>query len=276
MSVNVIELRNNFKKPHRLLTTTDNKILFLREWNPPTPSNAAILILHGITGYSELYDQPLATPLSKANFSVFGLDLRGHGLSDGKRGDYKSKERVIKDLCETISFLHKEYDQVIILGHSLGVLSSTIAINNCLGIIDGLVLLSAARKPREGVYKKMSVWLKLKILLSSIIFPSKPVARYYREGVSGLDDPLRNFNYTLRFLKIFDAKTSTFPEDLNIPTLVGIGDQDELFEVDSARAMYNEIPSKKKSFIVIEGAKHAEFPEGCWKDLIEWLRTNFK
>jgi len=275
MDIDVLKLRESFKEPYEIISTSDGKTLFLREWPPSETSSTAILIFHGITAYSAPY-QMIGEALSKIGYAVYGLDLRGHGLSEGIRGDYPSKERLIKDLGETISFLKEKHANLIILGHSLGVLTALIASNFYLDQINGLILLSAARTARPGIYKKISILKKLKILFSSIIKPEKPVISYYREGMTGLENPLFNFNYTLRFMKIFSATKLRFPEQLNIPTILGVGENDEIFTVDSARSLFDEIPSDNKKFIILPGAKHAEFPESSWKELITWLISNFK
>ncbi|GAH58853.1 unnamed protein product, partial [marine sediment metagenome] len=100
MDIQVSKLREDFTDKHYLITTSDNIILFLRAWEPPKKSNKAILILHGIAAYSGPYEI-MGKNLSKLDYTVFGLDLRGHGLSDGKRGDYPSRKRLIMDLTET-------------------------------------------------------------------------------------------------------------------------------------------------------------------------------
>lgn len=276
MNLQVNTLRNEFDDPHHLITTSDGKLLFLRTWEPKAgPKKTAILIFHGITAHSGPYEM-LAKPLSKEGYIIFGLDLRGHGLSDGIRGDYPSKERLVKDLCETIMFVKQKVPQVILLGHSLGVLSALTSINHCLRDVNGLILLSAAKTFRPGVYPKLSILAKLKILLSSIFFPNKPVISYYREGMQGTDDPLFNFNYTYRFMKIFRSGDLKIPEILNFPVFVGLGEHDELFTVEAGQALFNEIPCNDKEFLVIPGAKHAEFPEGSLDRLSVWLKEKFK
>ena len=50
-------------------------------------------------------------------------------------------------------------------------------------------------------------------------------------------DTLFNFRYTLRFLRMMDVKKLRLPSNLNIPVLVGVGDKDELFEVDKVRGL---------------------------------------
>ena len=273
--IDIKRYRQEFKDPHYFVSTSDNKILFIRAWIPQEETDIAILIFHGITAHSGPYAM-IGEALKKFGFAVYGLDLRGHGLSDGNRGDYPSKERFIEDIGEIISFIKKMHKRLLILGHSLGVMTAIYASNYFLEEIDGLIFLSGARTMRPGVYAKISIFKKLKILFSSLFKPSKPIISYQREGMTGLNDPLYNFKYTLRFMRIFNLSEVNFPEQLDIPVLLGVGENDELFTVESARSLFDEIPSENKKFIILPGAKHAEFPPDSWKELIEWLISTFK
>ncbi|MHA2002644.1 MAG: alpha/beta hydrolase [Candidatus Thorarchaeota archaeon] len=276
MTLDIIGLRKDYEKPHHLLVTSDGVTLFLRKWEPKTeePRRSAVLILHGLTAYSGPYTM-IAEPLSERGFTVYGLDLRGHGLSDGNRGDSPSEERFVKDLCETMAYVSEQHEKVVLIGHSLGILSSMFVMKHCLKYIGGSVLLSGGVSPRAGVAREISLAQKIKILLSSIVTPSKPVIKYEREGMVGLDDPLFNFRYTLRFMRMVRFENIEFPEKLDFPVFVGIGDSDELFSVDSCRELYERVPSDSKEFYVAEGAKHAEFPDGAWNPLIEWTDSKF-
>ncbi len=275
MGINVKKLREDFKEPYDLVTTSDGKILFLRKWESQSPSNKAILILHGITAYSGPYEM-FGNKISRTGFTAFGLDLRGHGLSDGIRGDYPSKERLINDLVETISYLKKKFSTLLLFGHSLGVLSALIAKMNSTEKIDGLILLSAGKTINPGVYKNPSVLQKLKILFSSIFFPSKPVIKYYREGILGLEDPLFNFNYTLRFMRLVSFQDLNLSEEIECPIILGVGEYDEIFSVESAQSLLDEIPCKDKKFFIMVGAKHAvEFTEEIFKEIKSWLVDKF-
>ena len=114
-------------------------MLFLRKWEPENKSKkTAILLFHGITAYSGPYEI-IVKPMVDIGFTVYGLDLRGHGLSDGNRGDSPSLERYVMDLCESISFVRQFHPKVAIFGHSLGVLSSLLALSNCRESIDGVL-----------------------------------------------------------------------------------------------------------------------------------------
>ncbi|MCK5238088.1 MAG: alpha/beta fold hydrolase [Candidatus Thorarchaeota archaeon] len=276
MSLDVVGLRDNFTEKHRTFKTSDGITLFLREWEPKDADakETAVLILHGITAHSGPYEF-IGGPLSKLGFTTFGLDLRGHGLSDGNRGDTPGLERFTKDLCEAVTYLKSDYSKIVILGHSLGVFQSALIMNSCLQNIAGAVLLSGARTMRSGILPSPSFSQKIKIALSSITSPSKPVIEYRREGMTGLDDPLFTFNYTLRFLRMVDLKGMVFPENFDLPVFVGVGEEDELFTVDAVRELFDEIPSGDKKFYIQPGARHAVFPERSFQPLMDWMNERF-
>lgn len=278
IELEVSKLRAQFEGSRYLINTSDGKILFLRAWEPSTPSKIAVLVFHGITAYSGVYDM-IGVPLSDAGYNVIGLDLRGHGLSDGKRGDYPNKERLLKDISETISFIKEKFPILILLGHSLGNLVALEALKQQIKDINGVIFMSVGKFIKPAAYPRMSFGQKLKTLFKIIFAYGKPVLKYYREGMVGLNDPLFNFQYTPRFLNILNAsrfiKKFKFTETYNFPVLVCIADGDEIFSVESAHAFYDEILCDNKEFNVIPNAKHAEYPEGSWTELIAWLNKNF-
>jgi len=289
----VAKMRAEFGGPHELVHTSDGKILFVRRWDAKTESPVSVLIFHGITAYSGPYGPMIADQLSGAGFNVFGMDLRGHGLSDGSRGDYPSPERLVKDLSETVALVKSKSKRLVVLGHSLGALSAIIAVNNIPQGIDGLVLVSAARRVKTGVYSKPSTGALLKTLLGVAILHGSPLIEYHREGMVGLDDPLFNFRYSSRFYSVMygvsalsaskmlssgliDSPSLKFKGKLGIPLLIGVGENDELFAVEYAKEFFQEIDCDDKELFVIPGARHAVFPKDAWGPLLAWLAKRFE
>ena len=272
-------LRQNFKEAHDQFTTTDGETLFLRRWNPdsilPAKKDIAVLIFHGITAHSGAYDMA-GRPISSGGYTTFGLDYRGHGLSDGNRGDSPNKERWIADLAESVKFIKSiGFSKVIILGHSLGVASAICATDAVPDEVSGLILLSGAYEGKKGLTKPPTFFQKTKILASSVFRPSYQVVEYYREGMTVSKDPLFNFRYTLRFLTMLDVKQLRLPANLNIPVLVGVGDKDELFDIDKVKEFYNAVPGNKKEFFVMKNATHARIPVESWEEIVVWLNKNY-
>ena len=288
----VPKLRSEFKEPHDTMTTSDGKTIFLRRWDAAGKSKATFLVFHGITAYSGPYGPILGFELARSGFTVYGMDLRGHGLSDGRRGDYPSSERLAKDLCEAIAFVKRDSTRLVVLGHSLGAISAIIATNHCPQGMDGLVLLSAGNRIRPGVYAQPRTTALVKMLFGVAFLRGTPVIEYRRSGMTGIDDPLFNFTYSARFMSAFygvgalsvasmmrsgnlDSPNLRFVSKLNIPLFLGVGESDELFSTESARALYDSVQAEDKEFAIIPGARHAVFPSGCWSQLIAWADRHF-
>ena len=272
-------LRQHFTGPHNEFKTSDGITLFLRRWDPdslsPLKKGVAVLIFHGFTAHSGAYNMA-GIPISAGGFTTFGLDYRGHGLSDGNRGDSPGKERWIADLAESVKYIRSlGYSKVVVLGHSLGVASAICATDAVPREISGLVLLSGAYEGRKGLNTPPSFFEKARILASAIFRPSYPAVEYYRKGMTVSRDSLFNFKYTFRYMTMLDVKQLRLPRDLNIPVLVGVGDEDELFEVDKVRDFYDSIPGNQKDFLVMKNTTHAHIPPESWEEVVGWLDKHF-
>ncbi len=271
------ELRNEFTGPHHLVSTADGATLFLRRWNPDCVQfkKIAILILHGITAYSGPYEMA-GIPFAENGYTTFGLDYRGHGLSSGNRGDTPGTERWITDMAETVAYIKElGFSEVVVLGHSLGVAAAFSVANAIPGEIAGLVLLSGAYEGREGLSKPPSFVEKARFFASAMLRPSYQSYQYNREGMTVSKDSLFNFRYTPRFLLMLDTKTLRLPADMNIPVLVGIGDEDELFSVEKVRELYDQIPGDRKEFLVMKNTTHAKIPRESWMQVVDWLNRTY-
>jgi alpha-beta hydrolase superfamily lysophospholipase len=92
-----------------------------RLWAAPDP-RATLLLVHGLGEHSGRYG-PLAEVLAAEGISVFSFDLRGHGLSEGPRGDVSAFPRYLEDLLVMEELLTGEVPGPLprfLLGHSLG------------------------------------------------------------------------------------------------------------------------------------------------------------
>jgi pimeloyl-ACP methyl ester carboxylesterase len=127
----------SFAHPRRLrywaLSQSDDapayeKILFksrdgltLFGWYAPGRNRAAIILVHGL-GSSGSTMEVYARPLVRAGYSVFLMDLRGHGSSDRATTTYGVAEAL--DVAGAVDYLHTRGDidphKIGILGVSLG------------------------------------------------------------------------------------------------------------------------------------------------------------
>lgn len=117
------------------LAASDGTRLFYRRWQTEPAPRAACLLVHGLSEHSGRYSH-LAQQLTHRRFSVWALDNRGHGRSEGKRGDCRNLDELVEDLHRLAEEVGREEPGIprLMVGHSLG----------------GLIALTyAARRPRE-------------------------------------------------------------------------------------------------------------------------------
>jgi acylglycerol lipase len=88
-------------------------------------------------------------------------------------------------------------------------------------------------------------------------------------------DPLTTYRYTVRFVTMLDVKSLRLQNTANIPVLVGAGDEDELFEVEKVKELYDLIPGDKKEFLVMKNTTHAKIPVESWNQIVEWLDRTY-
>ncbi|MBP5612073.1 MAG: alpha/beta hydrolase, partial [Bacteroidales bacterium] len=74
-------------------------------WHPDTEPQAIVLMEHGIGEHIGIY-QDWAARFCAQGFIFAGFDLRGHGLSSGKRGHVPGKAAVF-DINAIVKYLNE-------------------------------------------------------------------------------------------------------------------------------------------------------------------------
>lgn len=236
-------------------------------------STCAILLLHGFCEHSGRYND-FIKELKDKGFSVFAMDLRGHGKTISKKGNLQSIKKVISDVEIVVNYIKKNYhfNKVGIFGHSTGGLATCLytSLNN--DKVDFIVLSSPA------VYcpKKFKAIKYIPYKLLSFIYLKKK----QNESLSYNEKD----NYALQKFSIksigviFKEGVNLLNKVLNIecPTLLLCGKQDKLLnEPDNFVNFYSKLSNDKNKFIMYEDAKHRiVHNENCnerIKDITNWL-----
>lgn len=84
--------------------------------------NAVVIIYHGGGAYATPAYQWIAEKLQQNGISTYCFDLRGHGNSEGPRGDAPSAEAVFDDIKQTIAWMQSRHPnkKIYLVGHSSG------------------------------------------------------------------------------------------------------------------------------------------------------------
>jgi alpha-beta hydrolase superfamily lysophospholipase len=103
------------------LVSGDGSFLIGRLWKPAGNPHAVICIVHGIGEHSGRYDA-WAKRFCEQGFLVYAVDLRGHGLSEGRRGHIDHISNYLDDISSLIRLVKHSWDElpVFLYGHSMG------------------------------------------------------------------------------------------------------------------------------------------------------------
>lgn len=238
----------------------------------PTSFSTMLVFIHGTAAQSKLY-LPLADTLRHYGIATALLDLRGHGLSEGIRGDAKNTTALARDLKLFLDTLRAKYPgkKIVLGGHSLGA-------GACLKYLaffyerkslyrppDALVLMSGgfypnpnrvrASRSQQGAFARINP-LQSFLLIPDILLDLHPKAfeillpddSLVREAVS---KQLLTTHYALTFfLAAFPIDVIEAYQQVKFPTLLVIGKDDELLHIADAEYTLSRLPVKEKSLIV--------------------------
>ncbi|MCV9388348.1 alpha/beta hydrolase [Reichenbachiella ulvae] len=111
------------------IVSRDGTQLEGHEYLVPNPKGLVCLI-HGLGEHAGRYEH-VAQFFCEHQFSFFIIDLRGHGLSEGKKGHSPSYEALLDDVEELLMYTRAEYNDLpmFLYGHSLG---GNLVTNYCL------------------------------------------------------------------------------------------------------------------------------------------------
>ncbi|MFD1530828.1 alpha/beta fold hydrolase [Pseudonocardia aurantiaca] len=103
------------------LTGVRDVELFWQAWLPPEPPTGVLLLCHGLGEHSGRYGH-VVDALVPAGWAVYGLDLRGHGRSEGKRCHLVDYADWLADFDAFRRLAAARHDglPVFLLGHSMG------------------------------------------------------------------------------------------------------------------------------------------------------------
>jgi alpha-beta hydrolase superfamily lysophospholipase len=249
-------------------TGRDETDIFFQTWSKDEPAHGTILITHGLAEHSECY-HPLAKTLAENDWYVMGLDLRGHGRSEGKRGYVADFHDYVHDLADFVRVAKRQAkapkSPFVMFGHSMGGLITLLyLLESGQPTPDAVVLSSpclglAIQVPplKEKVAQFAEKWFP-KITLSNEI-KMEDLSRDPKMVESYPRDNLRQDKVSPA---LFMGMQRAFPyvfanaDKINVPTLVQIAGDDRLVSAEKTREFFPHLPNKKNQIIVYPDSYH--------------------
>lgn len=248
----------------------------------PEEIKAVLIFYHGGGAYCEAGYQHIGAGLSN-NYDILVLtpDIRGHGYSEGKRGDTPNVEQVYDDITVFINLMKDKFpDKKLYLGgHSSG---------------GGLVLNYSSWKKRHEVngYLFLSPQLGFRSNTQKIEnnFVSVKEDLFVSNSMSGTEGNTYAvfFNYPSNVLDstrniesiTVNMANAITPQDpikqikkIDVSAAVWIGSEDEVFDADKVISIFNR-KNQEVYTEVINGEKHLSILINASEYIGVWLQRD--
>jgi alpha-beta hydrolase superfamily lysophospholipase len=233
--------------------------LNVNQVSPERDNGKAVLCIHGFCCDSRIFGYA-SQLLALAGYKVYSLDLPGHGMSDGQRGDLDF-DRCLQSIDYVVSEIKKNSSEVYVVAHSMGCTFALWYAHRFKGSVNGLVLLTPyVRIP--GIKRsdaEPSPMAFLYLMLGRLFSPKKQVdirkvlpgyARIGGSQYARMADIIKvNFDYTFRYLIDIVAQRNGKLEklsDVDVPVLILYGLQDRNVYPHVSEAFFKMLKSEDK------------------------------
>ena len=243
--------------------------LYYRWWRPDGDARGHVVLAHGYAEHSGRYGH-VAEALTDGGFSVWALDHRGHGQSEGERANIESVAAAVGDLDEFVDTVRKEVPEgpLFLVGHSMGGLIATAYAQDHQDRLAGLALSG----PLVHVAPELVALADLEEIpdlgLADAVSTDPAVVQAYKDDpLNYLGPPPRDF---LRAAGQVDSVRARFGE-LTLPLLVMHGSGDLLVNPQALRDLVAGVASPDLTARLWPGLWHEIFNEPQRDQVIGFL-----
>ncbi len=277
-------MTENVQEHHGYLEGLGRLRIHYRTWEVARPV-AGLIIVHGLGEHISRYEE-FAGAMAGYRISSFGFDLRGHGMSEGRRGHIGSFNVMLQDLDRFRREVQGLLDMscpLFIFGHSMGGLIVTRYLEEydadlAGGIIMSPWLATAMETPRW----KVTLATTLNRLLPALPFRTGLNADLLShdpgEVTQYRDDPLVHDHITPRFFtetSIAMGLALQRSDRLNVPLLFLLAGADGLVDTDKAVGFARSLQAPDVTLRVIPDAYHELLHEperpARYAEIREWI-----
>ena len=272
-----------------LLSGTNGIKIFYRHY-PTEVERARLVIVHGLGEHSGRYANVVEAMLS-LGVSVWALDHRGHGQSDGKRGHILNFSQYLSDLHLMVKRVREGLPaerKCFLLGHSMGGLIVLLFNQRFPDLTEGVIVSS----PALGMVFDVPRTKKILGLLMSYIWPSLTMSNeldvtkisHDPEVINAYsNDPLVHDRVSARFFTEFLSAMESAHQNaiaIRVPILMQVAGDDYLVNADSSIRFFEKLDIKDKTLRLYNGMYHEIYNEtGDEKqralgDLHDWLERH--
>lgn len=275
-------MRDTLRPPGKMLALPDGCRLFVRDDAPSGPRRGSLLLMHGLGEHAGRHAQ-VARFFTTRGFAVRRYDHRGHGHSDGARGDVPDSGTLLADAQAVLDDWQLTPDEglPILLGHSMGgLLAARFAVERRTAL-SALVLSSPALGLRLGSGQRLLLKV-MQAVAPGLTLPNGLPARFLSHDAAVvhayLADPLVHDRISARLLGAMLEAIEVAQQgaaSLEVPTLLLVSGDDKLVDPAGSEAFFRRLPAGKAVQHVYPRLYHELFNEiesaPVFADLEHWL-----
>lgn len=264
------------------VSAADGTMLYVTDYMlPPGQARGSVVLMHGLGEHSGRY-RHLAGFFNERGLSVRAYDHRGHGRSQGKRGDVINGDPMLQDAQIVIDDFSTRYTEPpFLFGHSMGGLFAARFALARLSPLRGLILSSPALALRLSPVQAKLLKI-LHRLAPSLGVPNGVSPQFLSHDAKVIAaykaDPLVHGRISARLLSSMLASIAycqSHAGSLAIPALMLVAGDDRLLDADGSRQFFAHTPPGLAELHVYDGMYHEIFNEldaqRPLDDLKSWL-----
>ncbi len=260
----------------RDIFSADGTRLSLQTWSPQdTSSRGTVLVVPGYADHAGRWRQ-LAHGFAEGGLTTAAVDLRGHGLSDGRRGFAKSVDEYHADITAALAQLD---GPVVLLAHSFGALLALDFVSQRAPSINALAVTNPflALAMQTPAWK---VWLgrALSQALPQVTLPSGVPPAFMSRDPEIVDsyarDPLVFTTATAGWFGVAETTQTRVRQlsSVDLPLFYIYSDADPLASPAANCALAEQLTSPDKRVLIRQGELHEVLNELNRAELHETVR----
>ncbi len=268
------------------LTMQDGTRLHVVDYYPASPAARSVVILHGLGEHAGRY-RHVAAFFTARGYAVRTYDHRGHGRSDGRRGDVPGDDTLLDDahavMADWLAQPGTPSSAPLLLGHSMGGLFAARFATVARVSLSGLVLSSPALALPLNAAQKLLL-ATLTALAPGLAVSNGLKLRYLSHDAAVIDaykaDPLVHGKISARLLNAMLAAIAGAQQQagsLAIPVLLLVSGQDQLVDAQGSRDFHSRLKPSQSRLIEYPSLYHELFNEidasKVFGDLDTWLNS---
>ena len=263
--------------------------LFYRSFEPATKEVEKVLIgCHGMGGEGEYFVLLADQIVEQTGTAFYIMDYRGHGRSEGKKGDIKTFQLYLDDLREFHNFLRQRFPDkpFFIMGESMGGIVSVNFVAQNPDLFKGVIEFAPAVRFHLTSFSIKDAFRAVGYFFVYLVKPGAGVIGVKgRENVGvrneihqryDAENPFHLEKVSPRYLLQLNKYSKIAyksGDKILIPTIIFQGESDKAVSVEGVKKFFQTLKSEDKELMLYPEAYHVLFTDPYATELWDKLRT---